>query len=113
MAGSMQCAWGLWSLGSLAGLFFFVCLVLRLTWPRFRLVDLLWFAFLGLAAVLAFHVSLCLVGAPLSWGSASSGWLACFVMLGAFVPTSALQGSDGRRGLGQSGGRGAQRGLAG
>ena len=52
---------GLRSLGSCAFLFFAVCLVLRLTWPRLRLLDLLWFVFLGLSVILAFLVSACLV----------------------------------------------------
>ena len=55
--GGLVGAMGLRSLGSLAFLFFAVCLVLRLTWPRLRLLDLLWFVFLGLSVILAFLVS--------------------------------------------------------
>ena len=42
------------ALGVLALLWLVVCLVLRLTWPRLCLVDLLWLAFLSLAVVCAF-----------------------------------------------------------
>lgn len=73
--GGFNGAVGIGSLGLLGLCFFGACMVLRLTWPRVRLLDLMWFMFHCLCVVILVFI---IVGVCMELACV---WLLCVLVL--------------------------------